>query len=91
MRHWLAAAWLAFLIANPLWAAGPWGNPPSRGQQDRGARPDNRGSYNGNVPPPPQDQRMQRDAQRRGALTDEERRGLHRDLDKANRELYRRR
>jgi hypothetical protein len=35
--------------------------------------------------------RPERDDRRSGAMTDEERRGLHQDLDKANRELYRRR
>ena len=35
--------------------------------------------------------REQRADERQGRLTDDERRALHRDLDKANRELYRRR
>ena len=35
--------------------------------------------------------RPERDDRRGGAMTEEERRGLHQDLDKANRELYRRR
>lgn len=38
------------------------------------------------MPPPPRER-----APGRGHLTDEERRQLHRDLDKANRELYRER
>lgn len=37
-----------------------------------------------------QDRRMERD-DRRERMSDDERRALHRDLDKANRELYRRR
>ena len=41
---------------------------------------------------PPRDvRREQRADERQGRLTDDERRALHRDLDKANRELYRRR
>ena len=45
-------------------------------------------------PKPPQrgarDKRGERDKRQQGRLTDEERRGLHRDLDRANREIYRR-
>jgi opacity protein-like surface antigen len=40
--------------------------------------------------PPRQERRAERD-ERRDRLSDDDRRALHRDLDKANRELYRRR
>jgi hypothetical protein len=38
-----------------------------------------------------QERRPERDDRRQGAMSEEDRRSLHRDLDKANRELYRRR
>jgi hypothetical protein len=65
-------------------AAASWGYPgfelvaqaqkgrPDRGPHGREARPDRRGG----------------DDHRRDRLNDDERRALHRDLDKANRELY---
>lgn len=68
-----------------------YGYPPqSQGQQGRP------GPYKGDQW---RDPRRERQADRRergeqrppGRLTDEERRELHRDLDKANREIYRRR
>ena len=44
---------------------------------------------------PPQrgerDKRVERDKRHHGRLTEEQRRELHRDLDRANREIYRRR
>ena len=41
--------------------------------------------------PPPPERQMQGDPRREQQLNEDERRALHRDLDKANRELYRRR
>jgi hypothetical protein len=53
-----------------------------RGGEDRGeSRRDSR---------PQQDRRSERD-ERRDRMSEDDRRALHRDLDKANRELYRRR
>jgi hypothetical protein len=81
------AVLLVSLTTSLSWAA-PWDGrraPPEH--QQRGPQP-------GQAPPgqaPQPDRRMQRDDRRDGALSEEERRGLHRDLDRANRELYRRR
>ena len=55
---------------------GGGGPGPDRGQERRG---------------PTQDQRRDPPPDRRGQMTDDERRALNQDLDKANRELYRRR
>jgi hypothetical protein len=41
-------------------------------------------------PPPQQDRRAERE-DRRDRMSEDDRRALHRDLDKANREIYRRR
>jgi hypothetical protein len=49
------------------------------GQFQRGGRDFQRG----------QPDRPQRDERRQGRMTDEERRELHKDLDRANREIYR--
>jgi hypothetical protein len=82
------AALVALLAVSPVYAAGGGGRDGGgRGAQEPRGRPDDRGGYGR-----PDYRRMEREPQRRdGALSDEERRGLHRDLDKANRELYRRR
>ncbi|MGZ8209710.1 MAG: hypothetical protein ACXWUH_04315 [Burkholderiales bacterium] len=61
------------------WGGGKGRQGPS---QDRGER---RRDY-----PPQQDRRADRD-DRRERMSEDDRRALHRDLDKANRELYRRR
>ena len=89
MKQWTIAALLALWVMSPAFSAQPgpdWGR---RGGQDP------RGGQNQRAGPQPQvpdQRRMEQAPQRReGALSDEERRGLHRDLDKANRELYRRR
>lgn len=50
-----------------------------------------RGESRRDAPPPQQqDRRAERD-ERRDRMSEDDRRALHRDLDKANRELYRRR
>jgi hypothetical protein len=71
-----AAAWDYRAAA---WDAQPQkgrGGGQDQGQRGREARPDRQANSGG---------------QRREQLNDDERRALHRDLDKANRELYRRR
>jgi hypothetical protein len=86
MRMKIVALLMIALSASPAWAA-PWG---ARGRGPERERP----QQHAGQPPqrdPRQDQRAQQDEQRRNAMSDEERRGLHRDLDRANRELYRRR
>ena len=81
-------AWvLALSVVLPAWGA-PWdARRPGQEQQRGPQREDRAGPWRG----APQDRRMERDGRRDGALSDEERRGLHRDLDRANRELYQRR
>jgi hypothetical protein len=59
-----------------------------RGQGSGGGR--DRGESRRDAPPPQQDRRAERD-ERRERMSEDDRRALHRDLDKANRELYRRR
>lgn len=54
--------------------------PTKKGEQGGGR--DTRGGREGRPPP-------QRDERHQGRMTDEERRGLHQDLDRANREIYR--
>lgn len=88
MKKEMVAWLLAALAALPAWGAPPWdarraGPDPQRGAQREDASGQRRG--------PPPERRMERDGRRDGALSDEERRGLHRDLDRANRELYQRR
>ena len=60
---------------------------PQKGQGRPGPAPDRGAERRG----PPPDQRPQPQPDRRGQMTDDERRSLNQDLDKANRELYRRR
>jgi hypothetical protein len=85
MKRLLTLAGLAAaLLAQPAYSA-PWDYRPGLQQQDR---------RNAQRPPAPYgpDRRDQRAAPRRDdrhRLTDEERRDLRRDLDRANRELYR--
>lgn len=82
MKFWLAIlvlAWTAVQAAPA--AAGPWREMrAAQGQPDRYDRG-------------PQRQRdavrPERDDRQERRLSDEERRGLHRDLDKARREIYR--
>ena len=73
-----AAAW----APGELYAQAPRGREggrPERAREGREMRPDRR---------PDRDERRD---ERRERLSDDERRALHRDLDKANRELYQRR
>lgn len=86
----LALAMAASVAAGPA-AAGSWGY--------AAFSPDVQAQRGPPGPPPgferrepPRDfRRDQRPDERQGRMTDDERRALHRDLDKANRELYRRR
>ncbi len=55
-----------------------------------GGRDRDRGESRRDAPAPQQDRRAERD-ERRDRMSDDDRRALHRDLDKANREIYRRR
>lgn len=84
MKIWLAIilGW-AVLQAGPA-AAGPWRElRAAQGQPDRV----DRGQYRQRDAGRPERQEQQQQQQQR--LSDEERRGLHRDLDKARREIYR--
>ena len=89
MKKILVGILLAVLSAVSVAPAAPWEGRRGGPEQQRGAQPqDQQGQWRGGPPP---DRRMDRDDRRGGALSEEERRGLHRDLDRANRELYRRR
>jgi hypothetical protein len=67
-------------------SSAPWGDAQAqKGRSGREQAEPPRGR-----PAPPPDRSMQGD-QRQRQLNEDERRALHRDLDKANRELYRRR
>lgn len=95
MRKLLFALVAALSLAGPA-AAASWVNPGfytdvqwGGGKGRQGPAPD-RGERRRDVPPPQQDRRFERD-DRRDRMSEDDRRALHRDLDKANRELYRRR
>jgi hypothetical protein len=75
-----AASWsYSHLIPDAQWGGGKGrgGSGQERGDDRRDGRPQ-------------QDRRAERD-ERRDRMSEDDRRALHRDLDKANRELYRRR
>jgi hypothetical protein len=75
-----AASWpYSHFIPEAQWGGGRGGGGSG---QERGDRRRDR--------PQQQDRRAERD-ERRDRMSEDERRALHRDLDKANRELYRRR
>jgi hypothetical protein len=89
MKAWLSGAMVGVLLSTLAFAAPPGRDGSGRGAQEPRGRQDDRAAYQRNAP---NQRRMEPAPQRReGALTDEERQGLHRDLDKANREIYRRR
>lgn len=90
MKALLIAVALAAGLASPA-AAGSWGNPgfymetqASKGRPGSGAERANPSRDSR------QERRMERE-DRRERMSEDDRRALHRDLDKANRELYRRR
>jgi hypothetical protein len=86
MKKMVLAVLLGSLATSLSWGA-PWDGrrgPPERPRdQQRGQAAPWQG--------PPPDRHLQRNDRRDGALSDEDRRALHRDLDRANRELYRKR
>ena len=63
------------------WRKGSGALVQTQGQPNKGSGQFRRGE---------QDKRGERDKQNQGRLTQEERRELHKDLDRANREIYRR-
>jgi hypothetical protein len=79
---------LAAGLAGPA-AAGAWGYPDGDyyAQASKGRQGEDRAQRGRDARP---DRRAERD-ERRERLSDDERRALHRDLDKASRELYQRR
>ena len=81
MKVWLVIVlgWVA-LQAGPA-VAGPWRDLPSVQSQSRPERAEHGPQRQREMPPPERQQRPQR-------LSDDERRELHRDLDKARREIY---
>ncbi len=86
MKRIVVAGLLLALTASSSWSA-QWDGRRGPPEQQRGPQRDQAGPWRS----PPPERRMERDGRRDGALSEEERRGLHRDLDRANRELYRRR
>ena len=74
------------LAATHAWGAPPWDGRRGAPEYPRGPQREQAAPWRG----PPPERRMQRD-DRRDRLSEEERRALHHDLDRANRELYRRR
>ncbi|MGE5526569.1 MAG: hypothetical protein ACM3SS_22865 [Rhodospirillaceae bacterium] len=86
MKNTLVAVLLLAGAASLSWGA-PWDSRRGGPEPPRGPQREQAGPWRG----PPPDRRMERDDRRDGRLSDEERRGLHQDLDRANRELYRRR
>ena len=100
MKRMLLIIAVLGLLAPPLAEAQRWGSPYGPGVQaqgpgkrgDGGGR-DYRGGRDGRDARDGRDGRdtrsPQRDERHQGRMTDEERRGLHQDLDRANREIYR--
>lgn len=83
MKVWLAAFAGLILLQSGAVVAGSWRELPQlQAQPDRGDRGQHR-QRDGGRP-----ERFERQ-QRHQRLSDEERRDLHRDLDKARREIYR--
>jgi hypothetical protein len=87
MLRWVVlAATLSALLSMPASAQyRRWEGGPARVQQGQqraapGGRPGQR---------PPESDRRERDDGRRGAMSPDERRELNRDLERANREIYR--
>lgn len=85
MRTWLAMLGLAVVFWAHTAIGAPWDFRPGLQQQDRRNQAPRQAKER-------RDQRAapQRDDRQRQHLSDEERRDLRRDLDRANRELYRR-
>lgn len=86
MKRLLALLGLAIALSAQPAIAAPWDFRPGLQQHER------RNAQRPPQPPYPGDRRDQRAAPQRDdrqRLTDEERRDLRRDLDRANRELYR--
>jgi hypothetical protein len=87
MKMKIVALLLVAASAWPAWAA-PWD------ARRHGAEPQRAPNRADQQPPqrdPRQDRRAEHDERHGNAMSDEDRRALHRDLDRANRELYRRR
>ena len=89
MRGLFLLALAGALLAPPVAAARDW-------RPGFGAYLQAQGQPVKKEPPGPQqgngkrDKRFEQDKRHHGRLTDQERRDLHRDLDRANREIYRR-
>lgn len=86
MRQIVMAMVLAVLAAPAV--AQPGGYFDHYAQRDSKGRQASRDERPRQLQP---ERRPERDDRRQGAMSEEDRRALHRDLDKANRELYRRR
>jgi hypothetical protein len=92
MKALLIGMALAIAAGGGSVAAASWGPPVFQPemQSDKGRRAD--GQERSEAREPRRLERpQQRDERREHAFTEDERRALHRDIDKANRELYRRR
>jgi hypothetical protein len=93
MKRMLLIIAVLGLLAPPLAEAQRWGGRygpgvQAQGQKGEGGGRDYRGGREGRQPQ--RDERPpQRDERHQGRMTDEERRALHQDLDRANREIYR--
>jgi len=75
------------LLAPPLALARDWGSGFRMQSQTQGGQAGKK--YPGRPPRGERENRPMPDKDHRGRLTQEERRDLHRDLDRANREIYR--
>jgi len=88
MKRMLVLIAALALLASPLAQAQRWGAPygpvfQAQGAAKKGEGGGGREARGGREGRPPQ-----RDERHQGRMTDEERRGLHQDLDRANREIY---
>jgi hypothetical protein len=82
MKIWLAVLLGCAVLQSGPADAGPWRELRAQGQPERADRNANRQRDAGRPERSERQERQQR-------MSDEERRGLHRDLDKARREIYR--
>ena len=81
MKIWQAIVLGCAVLQSVPAAAGSWRELPSIQGQGRPERAERGSQRQRDMPPPERQQRPQR-------LSDDERRELHRDLDKARREIY---
>jgi hypothetical protein len=90
MKKLLLMVFAGILLTPMTVPARDWGYPRLQGQQQQGKRGPGEYPRGGQDFRRDRDARPPRDERQPGRMTEQERRELHRDLDRANREIYRR-